>query len=591
MKFILNENKKFLLSESANLIEELLLESEAAISVSLQGLFTTTSKLKADISTDFNLSAIDGTPLEDKKEAIEKELTELRLDILDLLFGRKNFKNLLTPIYDRARDKALVQRYNYSNAEIGVITDLCKILSSAIDTAKTNISHLRQNKIRYFEEKPKEFSNWFENFKNNLIKIKTTLEKLYQATDNDEEEDTQAPRIDLAVAFEELFKLSERKESFFSNESWDYSAIPEDISKRTAELNNFIVKIKAAESIKAPTVALLWEAYYTWLWSGVEKEVKALGEAFIDQLFTKGFSEVTNEFINYLKYILKTKQYTITGQAYNAIHNLILDRKLDKEHIHTSNENKSPEKLSLALCPVVLKQTSGKLVYDIIEAGLEVLKTFQTEFTYSNPQKEKRTIKMSTQAKISLLSLIFNENNANMIKSSQEATINQIGMLIDPESKHYNKALSDSNSTACILNTGAALRDLSKVNIILQNLNMTHVIDKQQKSKVKTTTSVNPDEFWKSIQKYLGTSKKDIELFFSFLLMVKANSAETYSSLATIINKKLFGIENGDLSADESTWKSELATYNKIISDLDITSDNITSIINKLFQKIPEDIT
>lgn len=590
MKFILSENKKFLLEEPATLIDELLLESEAAISVSLQGLFTTISKLKADISTDFNLSAIDGTPLKDKKEAIEKELKELRLDILDLLFGRKNFKNILTPIYDRAKDKALVQRYNYSNTDIGVITDLCKILSSAIDTAKTNISHLRQNKIKYFEDKPKEFSNWFENFKNNLIKIKTTLEKLYQFTDNDNDDNT-TPQIDLAVAFEELFKLSERNGSFFSNESWNYSAISEDANKRIAELNNFIAKINAEESIKAPTVTLLWEAYYTWLWPGVEKEVKALGEAFINQLFTKGFSEVTNEFITYLRYILKTKQYTITGQAYNAIHNLILNKKLDKEHIYTANENRPPEKLSLALCPVVLKQTSGKLVYDVIEAGLEILKTFKAEFTYSNPQKEKRTIQMSTQTKIGLLSLIFNENNANMIKSSQEATINQIGMLIDPESKQYNKALTDANSTACILNASAVLRDLSKVNIILQNLNMTHVIDKQQNSKVKNTTSVNPDEFWKSIQKHLGTSKKDIELFFSFLLMVKSNSAETYSSLATIINKKLFGIENGELSADESTWKSELATYNKIISDLDITSDNITSIINKLFQKIPEDIT
>ena len=73
--------------------------------------------------------------------------------------------------------------------------------------------------------------------------------------------------------------------------------------------------------------------------------------------------------------------------------------------------------------------------------------------------------------------------------------------------------------------------------------------------------------------------------------MIKADSIELYKSLAKVVSKGLYDAESDDLKSDEATWKAELATYNKIIQGLDITTSNISNIIKKLFQKLPDNLS
>ena len=171
MKFILNENKKFILEERFILTEEILLESESQISVDTQDLLGRISNMKTNLSTELKLNILDGSPFADKKAEIEKQVETTRKEIQDLLYGTKKFKDIVGPIHDRAKSKALQSQHGYSTPDIGKLTTCCDTLKRVATSVQQQLSSLKLNKVVYNEKKPEAFTKWVKTFPTNLFTI------------------------------------------------------------------------------------------------------------------------------------------------------------------------------------------------------------------------------------------------------------------------------------------------------------------------------------------------------------------------------------------------------------------------------------
>ena len=185
MKFILPEHNKYFLSESVNLVETTLLENEQVIQQTLGNLFTLISKpaFQKRLSTDFDLTILDGTPDEPRKEQITKDFNTLRQELYNLIFENKNFENILQPILKNTKEKGQLKNNGYN---IGNITTFCKNLSTALESLNTRMSVLEQpetNKSKILDKN----AHWFDKFKEALTSSKSSLIKLYEAVGKEPE--------------------------------------------------------------------------------------------------------------------------------------------------------------------------------------------------------------------------------------------------------------------------------------------------------------------------------------------------------------------------------------------------------------------
>jgi hypothetical protein len=254
--------------------------------------------------------------------------------------------------------------------------------------------------------------------------------------------------------------------------------------------------------------------------------------------------------------------------------------------------NSPPKKFSLALCPIVLGLSSGTQVYEIVNTGINVLNKHKAEFKYIY-NSEKHTVQLDRDAKIRLLSIIFNANNTDLNNlSTKETVVEQVGLLIDPSSEKFKKELADPKSSLCILSQEAVLRSTAKINVILENLEIertdTGSLVNRKSGAQSTSTKINTAEFWEALQKNIGDEIKEIEAFFSFLILSKSKTQSIYTELANIISKNLYGTAENTLADDTDLWKSDLDAYQEIIRTFTITETNLTNAVRAVFKNAPK---
>lgn len=80
-----------------------------------------------------------------------------------------------------------------------------------------------------------------------------------------------------------------------------------------------------------------WSDYYNSYWGNNADYIKSLGNSFIIEVEAKGFTELTNPFITYIKRVLIEKNVPIKVETYNAIHDAYLDNRITDEDLKNSS--------------------------------------------------------------------------------------------------------------------------------------------------------------------------------------------------------------------------------------------------------------
>ena len=609
MKFILPEYNKYFLNESVDLVEATLLENEQAIRQTLSNLFTNLeSKLKNRLDTDFNLTILDGTPVEPQKAQLAKDLNTIRQEIYDLLFKKKQFKEILKPIYDKAKSKGQLKNDGYN---VGNITTLSKKLSSAVDSINKQISVLNnpeKNKSNITKN-----PRWFDNFKQTLTEIKGTLVELYKAVGSSEDKEPEKPvekpatnsaaqRIQIDMLFEKVFKKLPEAKAKYNGENiaidkllnitnvtdqiaiLQYCCGEQKISSLSDNAKTMFKTITTDTTY--PTLDQLWQMYYKWSWERAPENVKKLHNILYPLLFKYGFSEKVNVLVNFLRRIFNspvdsTAINDITPQAFAGITALFEKQRITAAELGAITNASAAitadntQAITMLLCPALYKLTDSNLVFRLVTQSKAVVKDIEIEQIQGSANE--------AQKKIAVLSFCFTAKPDIDVAASPLAELNKILMNDATKNDLYN-----SSNKECLLSQNATLLDET----LMKRRIVSFTDSTEGNKKTVLNSGAGAKNMWLKITEHYKF-KTDIAKLFHFILSRYATNINTYKACAKIISKKLFGTESEKLVADSSEdLLKHLNTYLKIIDGIDLADSHLLPTIKLLFEdaNIPKDL-
>lgn len=608
MKFILPEYNKYFLSESVDLVEATLLENEQAIRQTLSNLFTLISKpaFQKRLSTDFDLTILDGTPDEPQKEQLTKDFNTLRQELYNLIFENKNFENILQPILKSAKEKGQLKNNGYN---IGNITTSCKNLSTALESLNTRMSVLEQpetNKAKILDKN----AHWFDKFKETLTSSKSSLIKLYEAAGKEPEKPVEKPtvnpatqRIQIDMLFEKVFKKIPEAKAKYNGENiiidkllgitdaadriaiLQYCCGEQAISGLSDNAKTIFKDPTAGDTY--PTLDQLWQLYYKWSWESVSDKIKTLHNILYPQLFKYGFSEKVNVLVNFLRRIFNsaagsTAVRDITPQAFAGITALYEKQRITAAELgaiteaHKAIQAGTTEAITMLLCPALYKLTDSNLVFRLVTQSKAVIKDIEVDQVLGSANE--------AQKKLAVLSFCFTAKPDIDVAASPLAELNKI--LINDATKND---LYNISNKECILSPNATLLDETLIQRRVVSFTGSSI---EGNKKTVLNSEAAAKDMWLKITKHYKF-KTDIAKLFHFILSKYTTDINTYKACAKIISKQLFGTESEKLTADSSEdLLKQLNTYLTIINGIDLAGSRLLPTIKLLFDdaNIPKDL-
>lgn len=172
-KFLLNENPSFFLEERFILEEDILLEAQATLKqlvIDLNKLDTLLPSLIEVLPVGISLKILADTIIEDEKLVIEEQIKTGCKELQDLLVNKKNFKDLI----DKIRQKAEKQppEKSFSEEDIKILQPLCYKIASEGNSVKDRLKGIKSHKGELAEQ--------VAALQERVPQLKSSIEELYK---------------------------------------------------------------------------------------------------------------------------------------------------------------------------------------------------------------------------------------------------------------------------------------------------------------------------------------------------------------------------------------------------------------------------
>lgn len=190
MKFILNENHKFILSESPlfNLEERFILDEStlleagatvAHLKTALKDLEMLLPRIIKAVESGIDIQVPDSLNVRGGNAQAEQQISKNCEDIQDLLNGRKNFKELLNKMSARTRERR--PEKEYSKEELIEIEPLCNRIEEDMNSTISRFSNIARSKG--------DVAAQFSALNDILPRLFANIKKLYGLIDDSEDQE------------------------------------------------------------------------------------------------------------------------------------------------------------------------------------------------------------------------------------------------------------------------------------------------------------------------------------------------------------------------------------------------------------------